>query len=293
MSIDSSRQKRHYETIHCDYEDHYYDAQSMDFRERFYYDPLFEGLNLNGCAVADLACGSGHNSLSLLKRFPTAMVTGFDISTTACEEYRRNVGRPCIESDLTRPLLELGAFDAAMVVGGLHHCVADLPTVLHNLANMLKPEGCLLMLEPNRAFALELARRLWYRLDKYFDATTERAIAYSELVEQAGAQFTPERVAYYGGPGYFLISQSLLFRIPKPVKRAISPPLMVVERVFNRLPIAWFHPYFVARWIRTGSPLSTGTRYSDKQRDADPARSGGDAHQPEWAAIYEFGQPRD
>jgi SAM-dependent methyltransferase len=142
-----------------------------------------------------LACGSGHNSLALLKRFPNAMVTGFDISSAACEDYRRNIGRPCIESDLTRPLLEPGVFDAAMVVGGVHHCVADLPTVLHNLANMLKPGGRLLMLEPNRAFVLEVARWLWNRLDKYFDAATERALTHSELVERAGAQFIPERIA--------------------------------------------------------------------------------------------------
>ena len=62
MSIDSTRQKQHYEAIHTNYEDHYYDAQSMAYRERFYYDPLFEGLDLNGCRVADLASGSGHNS---------------------------------------------------------------------------------------------------------------------------------------------------------------------------------------------------------------------------------------
>src|ERR1700737_4489299 len=94
-------QKEHYESIHEIYESHYYDEQSMAYRERFYYDPLFDELDLNGCAVADLASGSGHNSLAVLRRFPKAIVTGFDISTAACEDYRRNVGRPGIETDLT------------------------------------------------------------------------------------------------------------------------------------------------------------------------------------------------
>jgi SAM-dependent methyltransferase len=251
VSTDSIRQKHHYDAIHSNYEDHYYDEQSLAFRERFYYDPLFEGLDLNGCRVADLASGSGHNSVALLKRFPKAVVTGFDISTAACEAYRRNVGRPGIQADLTRPLDNPGTFDVAMVVGGLHHCVVDLPAALDNLANVLRPGGRLLMLEPNRAFALEGVRRLWYRLDRYFDAATERALTPAELLEHAGARFIPERVAYYGGPGYFLISQSLLFRIPKPVKRAIAPPLMVVEQAFNRLPLPWLHPYFAARWVRS------------------------------------------
>src|ERR1700741_147451 len=92
----SARQKAHYEAIHSDYEDHYYDAESMAFRERFYYDPLFAGLDLNGCSVADLASGSGHNSLAVLRRFPKAVVTGFDISRAAGEDYLKNVGRPCL-----------------------------------------------------------------------------------------------------------------------------------------------------------------------------------------------------
>jgi len=253
VPVDSTQQKQHYQNIHAVYEDHYYDAQSMAFRERFYYDPLFDGVDLNDCAIADLACGSGHNSLALLRRFPRAALTGFDISTAACEDYQRNVGRPCFEVDLTRPLVNPGIFDAVMVVGGLHHCVTDLPTALSNIAMMLKPGGRLLMLEPNRAFVLELARRLWYHLDKYFDAATERALIHSELLALAGPRFVLEKLTYYGGPGYFLISQSLLFRIPKPVKRAISPTLMVVEQAFNRLPSHWLHPYFVARWVRSSS----------------------------------------
>src|SRR5262245_7867661 len=138
---DSARQKAHYEAIHSDYEDHYYDAESMAFRERFYYDLLFAGLDLNGCTVADLASGSGHNSRAVLRRFPKAVVTGFDISTAACEDYRRNVGRPCLEADLTRPLGYPEKFDVAMIVGGLHHCVGDLLAALQNVATLLRPAG--------------------------------------------------------------------------------------------------------------------------------------------------------
>jgi SAM-dependent methyltransferase len=248
----AARQKLHYETIHSDYEDHYYDAHSMAFRERFYYDPLFAGLDLDNCRVADLACGSGHTSLALLRRFPGAVVTGFEISRAACEAYRRNVGRPCLETDLLAPFTCPDRFDAAVIVGGLHHCAADLPATLSNVAQLLKPGGQFLLLEPNRQCALEGARRLWYRLDRYFDADTERALSHPEILRQAGGQFRGERVGYYGGPGYFLISQSLLFRLPKSVKQVISPPLMVVEGLFNRVPARWVHPYFIARWVRTG-----------------------------------------
>jgi SAM-dependent methyltransferase len=247
---DGARQKLHYEAIHSDYEDHYYDSESMAFRERFYYDPLFAGLDLNYCSVADLASGSGHTSLAVLRRFQNAAVTGFDISRVACEAYRHNVGKPCLEADLTKPFEYPDKFDFAVIVGGLHHCVADLPIALRNVAQLLKPGGRFLLLEPNMECVLEGARRLWYRTDKYFDAKTERALSHSEILHQAGEQFRGEGVGYYGGPGYFLISQSLLFRIPKPVKRVISPPLMVVEALFNRVSTRWIHPYFIARWVR-------------------------------------------
>lgn len=70
------------------------------------------------------------------------------------------------------------------------------------------------------------------------------------FLKQAGSGFSAERVGCYRGPGYFLISHSLLFRIPKSVKRAMAPTLMVTESVFNRIPMSWVHPYFVARWVR-------------------------------------------
>jgi SAM-dependent methyltransferase len=250
MASGSGRQKIHYEAIHSDYESHYYDAQSMAFRDRYFYRPLFAGSDLNDCAVADLACGSGHNSLAILDRFPRALVTGFDISATACEDYERKVGRPCVQVDLTRAFDHDGKFKVAIIVGGLHHCVSDLPRTLINIAGLLEPGGILLMLEPNREFLLEGARRLWYRVDRYFDAATEAALAHTEILNIAAPYFTAEKLEFLGGPGYFLISQSLLFRIPKRMKRVMSPPLMVVESLANRIPIRWLHPYFVARWTR-------------------------------------------
>ena len=250
MSTDSTRQKHHYDTIHSNYEDHYYDEQSLAYRERFYYTPLFAGLDLDGRSVADMAAGSGHTSLALLRRFPKAKITGFEISRNACEAFCRNVGHPCVETDLIRPINYVGKFDVAMIVGGLHHCVADLPQVFRNIADLLRPSGLLLMLEPNQEFVLDWVRRLWYHADRYFDAANERALSHSQIFLQARPDFELQNVAYLGGPGYFLISQSLLFRIPKPMKRAMTPGLMISETLFNRVPGRWMHPYFIARWLR-------------------------------------------
>ena len=73
VGMDSSRQKQHYTAIHDAYEAHYYDAPSMAYRSRFIYRWLFDGVDFRGAEVADLACGSGYNSVALeraLRRRP-------------------------------------------------------------------------------------------------------------------------------------------------------------------------------------------------------------------------------
>ena len=139
---------------------HYFDAQSMRYREEFIYDKLFSGLDLNGKRVADLACGSGYNSVALLARYPEIRVCGFDISSKACEAYPRNTGFPAYRTDLTLPIAVDRPFDVAFVVGGLHQTAKDLPMAVQNLARLLKPGGLALFLEPNRGFYLETVRSL-------------------------------------------------------------------------------------------------------------------------------------
>ena len=251
MAEASDRQAQHYDRILSDYDRHYYDAQSTAYRERFIIGPLVEGLDLNGLEVADLACGSGETSLSLRRRFPAIRTTGFDISPRACETYQAKVERPCQVLDLTQPQDGLEPrFDAAIVMGGLHHCVADLDRTFSNIAALLKPAAPLMFFEPNRDYFLQFARDLWYRVDGYFDAATEDGLAHGDLLRRAGAAFTPERVRYFGGPAFFLIYNSLVFRIPHGLKRAIAPPLMAMEAGFNALPGKQLFSSFTARWRR-------------------------------------------
>jgi SAM-dependent methyltransferase len=249
-TVSSSRQRDHYEAIHDAYERHYYDGASMEYRHRFIFSYLFDGLDLNGKRVADLACGSGHNSVALLERFPRADVTGFDISPKACEAYRRLVRHSAVPTDLTKPNDLLPAFDAAMVIGGLHHCTTDLPRTVANIAAMLKPGGLLMMLEPNRQCFLQAARSIWYRMDKYFDASTEDALSHDDLARLARPWFAPKDVRYFGGPAYFLVLQSLVFRLHPSAKRVFARPLLAAEAVYARLPGRFWYPAFMARWQR-------------------------------------------
>ena len=246
----AKRQAAHYDRILSDYDRHYYDEQSQAYREEFILDPLLHGCDLSGCHVADLASGSGHTSLTLIRKFAGIKTTGFDISPAACEKYRQEVGAPCFELDLTAGSQRTDVFDAAIIMGGLHHCSTNLPATLATVARMLKPGGHFFMFEPNKEYFLQWARRVWYGMDTYFDADSEDGLSHSHLLRLAAEQFSCESVRYFGGPAFFLVYNSLVFRVPHGLKRSISRPLTLMERLYNRLPGRAPFTSFTAHWQR-------------------------------------------
>ena len=250
----SQRQKQHYETIHDEYEAHYYDETSLRYREQFIFAPLLAGVDLAHKDVLDVAAGSGFNTKLLQRRFPSLRAVGLDISDSACRAYAHNTGFPALAADLTAPLTLDRQFDAAIIVGGLHHCVVDLPQTLANLAAAVRPGGVLLMMEPSADCWLEGLRKLWYRKDRFFDAPTEEALSHQRLLEMAAGRFTPERVHFIGGPAYFGILNSLVLRVPLSAKRWLAPLMFPPERAFNALNSRRLAPVFVARWRRTSQP---------------------------------------
>ena len=248
--LKSNRQAEQYDRIISDYDQHYYDEQSLSYRRRFILDPMVSGLDLNGMRVADLASGSGHTSLYLKQRFPDVAVEGFDISPEAVRRYEALTHAPGHVLDLTKPVQEAQRFDAAVIMGGLHHCVVDLPTTLANVTRMLVPGGKLMMFEPNADYILEFARKLWYRADHYFDDKTERALSHRELLSLGSGDFACDKVKYFGGPAFFLVYNSLVFRLPRRAKQIMSPPLMALERAYDCLPGSWPFASFIARWTK-------------------------------------------
>ena len=243
-------QRQHIETILHEYDAHALDNWSERYRDEFILEPLWRGLNLAGMRVADLACGSGYNTTALVKRFPTAQPQGFDIAPSACLAYQTRTGFSARECDLTMPMEATEEFDAAIVIGGLHHCVADLRQALNNIAGLLKPGGLFLMMEPNNRFFLEVVRKFWYRHDRLFDTNNENALAHDEILALAEQNFVLKDVNYFGGPAFFGIYNSLVLRIPVAVKPIISPPLMIAERVWSTIPGTRMHNAFLARWVR-------------------------------------------
>ncbi len=250
MQQRTNPQAAHYDRWLADYESHYYGGASGRYRENFIY-TMFDGIDLNGLDVIELACGSGANSAYLQKRFPECRLTGLDISPLSCKAYEDLVHRPCIHADLTdRSFISPGLFDAAVVIAGLHHCANDLRLALTNISRLIKPGGWLLMEEPSSRFLLEPIRRVWYRLDPMFEHSNERALDPDALVKLGADIFRLHDCTYFGGPANLFLLNSMILRMPTKWKSMIAPALMSAERAWNRLPWAWCHMCFRSRWVR-------------------------------------------
>lgn len=184
IKMPSKSQKEHYEFLHDEYGKHHYDQSSMAYRDRFIYKVILDGLDLNGKDVAELAAGSGSNSLELKRRYPQVRLTGFDISSKAVKQYKEDVGTSAFQQDLTKPMKQKFEFDVVMIFGGLHHCANDLSGIFRNISRILKPGGMLFMWEPNQECFLECLRKIWYRKSHYFQEETEEAIVHDDIINR-------------------------------------------------------------------------------------------------------------
>lgn len=250
--MNANQQQDHYDRLASLYERHYFDATSMKYRDEFLYAKMF-GANFPwaGARIVELACGAGHNARALMGRHPGARVEGIDISPATCDLYRRNTGQPAYVRDLTRPFEEeLEPYDAAFVIGGLHHCIKDMRATLENAARLVRPGGLFVMMEPNNRFFLERPRQWWYRWDSMFVANEEAALDHGALARMAQDWFEPQSVLYNGGPAFFLILNSMILRIPLGLKPWIAPPALALERLWNKMPMPFMQNYFIAHWRR-------------------------------------------
>ena len=245
LCVSERQQQRHYDEIAADYEAHYSDEWSVEYRRQFIYEPMFEGLNLSGLNVLDAMCGSGQTTEYLLAH--GAHVTGLDISNEVIEQFQARW--PNAEA-VNRSLLDSGlpdnAFDCVVVVGGLHHIHPNMKRAVAELHRVLKPGGHLCFMEPHSRSLPDLVRRVWYRFDKFF-SDNEASIDIEQL-QQDFQQFELKKLNYLGNLAFLLVLNSLIFRIPCGAKRFFAPLLMKVEPLVNKLQTKLTSCFVVTQW---------------------------------------------
>jgi hypothetical protein len=154
------------------------------------------------------------------RSFRERAFTMWIFSEKARTTYRNLVGADAEIFDMIPAGRSIGRrFDvAAMVFGGLYHCVSDLSGTIRTLAARVRREGLLLMYQPNSRYVLEGLRTLWYRWDSTFEAETESARDHDGLSKLAARYFQPIDWRSMERPAYFLIYNSMIFSIPKKLK---------------------------------------------------------------------------
>ena len=108
------------------YEAHYDDTCSRRYRDRFFHERMFRGVEFAGKTVLEAMCGSGQTTSFLLSKGATA--TGLDVSEESIASFRvRWPSCRAIRASVLESNLESGAFDLIAVVGGLHHLHPHIP----------------------------------------------------------------------------------------------------------------------------------------------------------------------
>jgi len=123
----------------------------------------------------------------------------------------------------------------------------DLDGLFRNIKRFIAPAGLLVFVEPNALF-LDSIRKLWYRFDSRFDSINESAINPFAIYEMYGSSFKSERITFFGGPGFFLVQNSMILGIPKIVKRLFSKSLTRFDLWFSQFQFERGLPAFFTVW---------------------------------------------
>ena len=246
LGASERQQQQHYDTIAADYEAHYSDEWSVEYRRRFIYEPMFAGLNLDGMQVLDAMCGSGQTTSYLLAR--GASVTGLDISNEVIDTFQ---SRWSSANVVKRSLLDSGlpgnSFDCVAVVGGLHHIHPNVKAAVREIHRVLKPGGHFCFMEPHSGSLPDVVRKVWYRFDRFF-SDNEAAIDVSALQRDFRGSFELRKVNYLGNVAFLLVLNSLIFRIPPKSKKSFAPLLMKLEPWINKLQTKLTSCFAVTQW---------------------------------------------
>ena len=102
-----------------------------------------------------------------------------------------------------------------------------------NEDGLLVPGGLLFIWEPTTGSIFDWLRRIWYRLDKSYFESNERAIDIDKITRGFANEMVLVRSKYGGDFAHLLVGSSLHFRIPVAFLKYYACLLNGVERVLS------------------------------------------------------------
>ncbi len=246
ISQEEQKQEAHYDKIAKDYERHYYDKYSQQYRIEFIHEPMTKNIKLEGARTLEAMCGSGSVVPFLIER--GAKVAGLDISSQALEIFKKKwPDCEAIQASMLDTKIPENSFDLIVIVGGLHHAHPYVEGVINEVHRILKPGGYFCFFEPHAGSFPDRVRNIWYKADKLFEKN-EKAIDLESLMLKNSNKFNFIKTIYFGNLAHLLVFNSFVFRIPLKLKKFYSPPFMVIERLINKLNSRLLSCNVVCQW---------------------------------------------
>jgi SAM-dependent methyltransferase len=228
----SEVQRNHYNLIGTKYHLHYGDSWSIKYRDTFINSVMLKDVPLQGNAVLDAMCGGGETTQYLLQA--GARVSAIDISEAVVAINQREWPQCDVKcASILNTGFPDNHFDVVVIVGGLHHSHPHCLEAIQEMHRILKPGGFFCFAEPHLGSILDSLRVFWYRHDKLF-MPNEAALDVNDLKRSFSSEFEFVGETYGGNLAYFLVLNSMVFRIPLYLKRLYSPVLFWAESLVNK-----------------------------------------------------------
>ncbi len=239
-------QKQHFNKIFSQYETHYFDKYSREYRLKFIYDRMFEGIPLWRKNVLEAMCGSGQATDYLISK--GAMVTGLDISEEAIGRFKKS-WPDCFTVCGSVFDLEFNDnfFDCVAIVGGLHHLHPYVDKAILRIHRILKKGGIFCFAEPHSGSLPDIIRKIWYKYDNLL-AKNEASINIERLKKDFFLYFDFIKEDYFGNMAYLFVMNSMVLRIPLWLKSIYSPFLLYLEKIIENFQDKKFSCFVVCRW---------------------------------------------
>jgi len=232
LSVSEENQRVLFDKIAALYEANYNDECSQRYRREFITKEILKNIDLRGKRVLEAMCGGGGLTDSLISQ--GALVTGLDISKEQIKIFNQKWKCDSICASMIDSGIEKESFDCVLVAGGLHHLYPFTSEAIQEISRVLKPGGYFCFYEPHRGSIPDFFRRIWYAVDKLAEEN-EVPIDLLKLKKEFSKDFDFLSETFCGNLAYLLIFNSMFFRIPFSLKKALSGPLFKIERFVKKI----------------------------------------------------------
>ncbi|MFH1369295.1 MAG: methyltransferase domain-containing protein [Elusimicrobiota bacterium] len=185
FSPEGKIQEKHYNKVAAEY------LENLGYSHTKYYISYLNRLLMKyfdkgkTVVAAEICCGDGEGLKMIGKTLELGV--GVDVSCSMLEGAKRNLANGnvfFVQADATLLPLKDSSFDAAVLLGGIHH-VINREKLFSEIYRILKPGGKLYWREPLNDFPLwKWLRYIVYRLSPALDSKTEAPLEYKLTKKQ-------------------------------------------------------------------------------------------------------------